>query len=135
MERNLRAVPRPPFGTPKLRAVENAQNTFDWNVVPIPALAPQPYPHTPPVENIVESHLLKWVHFAEDNQGTRKLELRYFATLTAAKWELSSLRTANPCYSRGQWAEMTCSCPKFEGTFPTVALEQISMSEPKIVSR
>lgn len=60
----------PPFGSPKLRAVKKEQKHyhFDWSVVPDDAAR---------FENLVGSHLLKWVHFEQDAQG-RDLELRYF---------------------------------------------------------
>jgi predicted AAA+ superfamily ATPase len=60
----------PPFGTPKLRAVKKEQKHyhFDWTLVSAPG---------PRFENMVGSHLLKWVHHQVDVEG-RELELRYF---------------------------------------------------------
>lgn len=59
-----------PFGAPRLRAVKKEQKHyhFDWSLVPEDA---------PRFENLVASHLLKWVHFEQDASG-RDLELRYF---------------------------------------------------------
>jgi predicted AAA+ superfamily ATPase len=59
-----------PFGAPKIRAVKKEQKHyhFDWSLVPEDA---------PRFENLVASHLLKWVHFQQDAKG-RDLELRYF---------------------------------------------------------
>jgi len=59
-----------PLSGPKIRAVKKEQKhyQFDWTLVPED---PQR------LENLVASHLLKWVHFEEDAQG-RDLELRYF---------------------------------------------------------
>lgn len=59
----------PPFGAPRLRAIRKAQKHYhmDWTVVPEPAR----------FENLVASHLLKWVHLEQDAKG-RDLELRYF---------------------------------------------------------
>jgi len=58
-----------PFGAPRLRAVKKDQKhyQFDWSVVPDPAGR---------FENLVASHLLKWVHFRQDTEGL-DLELRY----------------------------------------------------------
>lgn len=59
-----------PFGTPAIRAVKKEQKHyhFDWTLVPdLPAR----------FENLVASHLLKWVQWQQDTQG-RDLELRYF---------------------------------------------------------
>jgi uncharacterized protein len=60
----------PPFGAPRLRAVkkERKHYHYDWSVVPEPGAR---------FENLVASHLLKWVEFQIDTEG-RDLELRYF---------------------------------------------------------
>jgi len=60
----------PPFGAPRLRAVRKEQKHyhFDWSLVPGEAQR---------FENLVASHLLKWVHYETDTKG-RDLELRYF---------------------------------------------------------
>jgi len=60
----------PPFGAPKIRAVKKEQKHYhvDWSIVPADAAR---------FENLVASHLLKWVHFQQDTLG-RDVELRYF---------------------------------------------------------
>jgi len=60
----------PPFGAPAIRAVKKEQKHYhyDWSQVPD---LPQRF------ENLVASHMLKWVHFEQDARG-RDLELRYF---------------------------------------------------------
>ena len=59
-----------PFGAAKLRAVkkERKHYHYDWSVVTNPGAR---------FENLVASHLLKWVEFQIDTEG-RPLELRYF---------------------------------------------------------
>ena len=59
-----------PFGAPRLRAVKKEQKHYhvDWSIVPDEGAR---------FENLVASHLLKWVHFQHDALG-RELELRYF---------------------------------------------------------
>ena len=59
-----------PFGAPRIRAVKKEQKHYhlDWSVVPE---APARF------ENLVASHLLKWVHHEQDVKG-RDLDLRYF---------------------------------------------------------
>ena len=59
-----------PFGAPTIRAVKKQQKHYhvDWSVVPVDASR---------FENLVASHLLKWVHHQQDTQGL-DLELRYF---------------------------------------------------------
>jgi uncharacterized protein len=59
-----------PFGSPLIRAVKKEQKHyhFDWSLVPdMPAR----------FENMIGSHLLKWVHFQRDVYG-EEMELRYF---------------------------------------------------------
>jgi hypothetical protein len=60
----------PPFGAPQIRAVKKEQKHYhvDWSVVPSDPAR---------FENLVASHLLKWVHFQQDTQG-QDVELRYF---------------------------------------------------------
>lgn len=59
-----------PLGAPSIRAVKKARKHyhFDWSLVPSPAAR---------FENLVASHLLKWVHHQQDTLGL-DLELRYF---------------------------------------------------------
>lgn len=59
-----------PFGAPRLRAVKKEQKHyhFDWTLV---------RDDGPRFENMIGSHLLKWVHYQMDTAG-RELELRYF---------------------------------------------------------
>jgi predicted AAA+ superfamily ATPase len=59
-----------PLAGPRIRAVKKEQKHYhyDWTLVPEDG---------PRFENLVASHLLKWVHFQEDTLG-RDLELRYF---------------------------------------------------------
>jgi predicted AAA+ superfamily ATPase len=59
-----------PFGEPRLRAVKKERKHYhvDWSVVNEEGAR---------FENLVASHLLKWVHFQLDAFG-RELELRYF---------------------------------------------------------
>ena len=59
-----------PFGHARIRAVKKEQKHYhvDWTVVPEAG---------PRFENLVASHLLKWVHYEQDAKG-RDLDLRYF---------------------------------------------------------
>jgi predicted AAA+ superfamily ATPase len=59
-----------PLGSPRIRAVRKEQKHyhFDWSLVPEEPAR---------FENLVASHLLKWVHFEQDRAG-RDLDLRYF---------------------------------------------------------
>jgi predicted AAA+ superfamily ATPase len=70
LERLYAVFRLPPFGAPRIRAVTKEQKHyhFDWTLVPGEAQR---------FENLVASHLLKWVHFRQDAEGL-DLELRYF---------------------------------------------------------
>ena len=70
LERLYAAFRLAPFGAPRIRAVKKEQKHyhFDWTLVP---------GEGPRFENLVASHLLKWVHFRQDTEG-RDVELRYF---------------------------------------------------------
>lgn len=70
LERLYAVFRLPPFGAPRLRAVKKTQKHyhFDWSLVPEEGAR---------FENLVASHLLKWVHHQQDVEG-RDLELRYF---------------------------------------------------------
>jgi predicted AAA+ superfamily ATPase len=70
LERLYAVFRLPPFGAPRIRAVkkERKHYHFDWSLVPSDPAR---------FENLVASHLLKWVHFGQDASG-HDLELRYF---------------------------------------------------------
>ncbi len=59
-----------PFGSPKIKALkkERKHYHYDWSLVKEPG---------PRFENLIASHLLKWVNFYQDTQG-RELDLCYF---------------------------------------------------------
>ena len=60
----------PPFGSPQIRAVKKEQKHYhyDWSLITDDG---------PRFENLVASHLLKWVHHQQDTKGL-DLNLRYF---------------------------------------------------------
>lgn len=59
-----------PFGAPRIRAVKKEQKHYhwDWTLVAHPGAR---------FENLVASHLLKWVHYRQDTEGL-DLDVRYF---------------------------------------------------------
>jgi len=78
-----------PFGAPLLRAVKKSRKHYhyDWTVV-----------ETMPArfENLVASHLLKWVEYQVDTQG-RALELRYFRDIDGREVDfVVTERSGNP---------------------------------------
>ncbi|MBI4403484.1 MAG: ATP-binding protein [Deltaproteobacteria bacterium] len=59
-----------PFGADRIRAVKKARKHYHMNWTVVKAEGPR-------FENLVASHLLKWVHYQEDCFG-KEWELRYF---------------------------------------------------------
>ena len=70
MERLFAIFRLSPFGSPLIRAVKKEQKHYhlDWSIVAGDGAR---------FENLVACHLIKWVHFQQDTEGT-DLELRYF---------------------------------------------------------
>ncbi len=77
-----------PFGAPKIRAVKKEQKHyhFDWSLIMDPAAR---------FENMVASHLLKWVHFEQDVKG-RDVELRYFRDVDGREVDFVVLENSKP---------------------------------------
>lgn len=110
-----------PFGAAKIRAVKKEQKHyhFDWSLVEDSGYR---------FENLVASHLLKWVHYLEDTQG-RDLELRYFRDVDGREvdfivTEKRKVLLAIEC----KWddAEISKSLRYFKVRFPACAAWQIS---------
>lgn len=79
-----------PFGAPKIRAVKKEQKHyhFDWTVV-------QDLPVR--FENLVASHLLKWVHYEQDTKG-RDVDLRYFRDIDLREVDFVITEGKKPIY-------------------------------------
>lgn len=77
-----------PFGSPKIKAVKKLRKHyhFDWSLVSDPAAR---------FENLVASHLLKWLHFREDTEGYRT-ELRYFRDIEGREVDFVAMKDGEP---------------------------------------
>lgn len=77
-----------PFGSPEIRAVRKARKHyhFDWSLVPEVSFR---------FENLVASHLLKWIQFREDSDGSR-LELRYFRDIEGREVDFVVAESGKP---------------------------------------
>lgn len=77
-----------PFGAPRLRAVKKLRKHYhyDWSVVSAPGAR---------FENLVASHLLKWVEFQIDSEG-RALELRYFRDIDGREVDFVITESGSP---------------------------------------
>ena len=115
-----------PFGAPRLRAVKKAQKHyhFDWSLVPEPALR---------FENLVASHLLKWVHFRQDTEGL-DLELRYFRDLDGREVDFVVAEHGRPLLlveSKAADAPVDPALRYLKARFPEAAAWQIAAAGQK----
>jgi predicted AAA+ superfamily ATPase len=121
----------PPFGTPKIRAIKKAMKHyhFDWNVVDDPGAR---------FENVVASHLLKWVHFEADTRG-RDLELRYFRDVDGREVDFVVTEKRRPLLlieAKLGDEDVTTGLRYLKQRFPTAGTWQISATGRKdFVSR
>lgn len=111
----------PPFGAPRLRAVKKAQKHyhFDWSLVPADPLR---------FENLVASHLLKWVHFQQDVEG-RDVELRYFRDVDGREVDFVVVEGREPILCvETKWSDDAVSpaLRYFKQRFPGATALQIS---------
>lgn len=111
----------PPFGAPSIRAVkkEAKHYHYDWSQVPE---LPQRF------ENLVASHLLKWVHFQQDALG-RDMELRYFRDVDGREVDFVICENRKPLrFIEAKWDDTTVSpaLGYMKKRFPEVEALQIS---------
>lgn len=110
-----------PFGAPRIRAVKKEQKHyhFDWSLVPT---------HPARFENLVASHLLKWVHFEADAKG-RDVELRYFRDVDGREVDFVLTEGRKPfAFIECKWADedVSPSLRYLTARFPGCATWQIS---------
>lgn len=110
-----------PFGAAKIRAVKKEQKhyQFDWSLVEDSGYR---------FENLVASHLLKWVHYQEDTQG-RDLELRYFRDVDGREVDFVVTEKKKVlCAIECKWddAEISRSLRYFKERFPACDAWQVS---------
>lgn len=115
-----------PFGAPRIKAVKKARKHyhFDWSLVPDPAAR---------FENLVASHLLKWLHFREDTEGYRT-ELRYFRDIEGREVDFVALERGKPvlfveCKSSDR--EVSPALKYLKARFPGTDAWQISATGQK----
>jgi uncharacterized protein len=121
----------PPFGAPRLRAIKKSQKHyhFDWNVIPDNGAR---------FENMVASHLLKWIHFEIDTKG-RELELCYFRDIDGREVDFVIVENRKPTqFIEAKWndGDVSPGLRYLKARFPTVDAWQISATGSKdFVSR
>lgn len=112
----------PPIGASRLRAVKKEQKHyhFDWSLVPSEAQR---------FENMVASHLLKWVHFEQDAHG-RDVDLAYFRDTDGREVDFVITENRRPIMLvEAKWAETQVdkNLRYLYARFPKTAAWQVCM--------
>jgi uncharacterized protein len=115
-----------PFGPPRIRAIKKSLKHyhFDWSAVAEDGAR---------FENLVASHLLKWVHFEVDTKG-RELELRYFRDVDGREVDFVVLEDRKPIqFVEAKWGDgdVTKGLKFLKQRFPDVDAWQISATGSK----
>jgi len=115
-----------PFGAPAIRAVkkERKHYHFDWALVMDQAKR---------FENLVASHLLKWVHYQQDCLG-RELELRYFRDVDGREVDFVVTEERRPVlFIECKWADdaLSKALKYLSARFPQAAAWQIHAAGEK----
>jgi predicted AAA+ superfamily ATPase len=110
-----------PFGAPRIRAVkkERKHYHFDWTLIANDGAR---------FENFVACHLLKWVHFRQDDDGI-DLELRYFRDVDRREVDFVITQGRNPSLMiECKWAdgEISPGLRYLKARFPSAEAWQIS---------
>jgi predicted AAA+ superfamily ATPase len=115
-----------PFGSPKIRAVKKEQKHYhyDWTLIAESG---------PRFENLVASHLLKWVQYQQDTQGL-DLDLRYFRDVDGREVDfLLTERRKVLSLIECKWgdAEVDRSLKYMKARFPEAEAWQVSATGTK----
>jgi uncharacterized protein len=115
-----------PFGAPRIRAIKKSLKHyhFDWNIVPNEGAR---------FENMVASHLLKWIHHQIDTKG-RELELRYFRDVDGRETDFVVTENRQPLWLiEAKWSDddIAPGLRYLKARFPNVDAWQISATGTK----
>lgn len=111
----------PPFGASRIRAVKKEQKHYhiDWSIVPDQAKR---------FENLVASHLLKWVHYQQDVYGG-DYDLCYFRDIDGREIDFVITDTTKPILAvECKWRDtgISQSLRYFKSHFPDCRMVQIT---------
>lgn len=115
-----------PFGAPKIRAVKKEQKHYhyDWTLISNESYR---------FENLVASHLLKWVHFEQDAKG-RDIDLRYFRDTDGREVDFIVTENGKPLMAiECKWAdeEISKNLSYFKVKFPSCEAIQVTAAGGK----
>jgi predicted AAA+ superfamily ATPase len=126
LERLFAIFRLPPFGAARIRAVKKEQKHYhlDWSLVPSDPAR---------FENLIASHLLKWVHFEQDARG-RDVELRYFRDTDGREVDFVVVEGRQPLLAvESKWgdAEADRGLRYLKARFPEAEAWQVSATGKK----
>ena len=80
-----------PYGPPRVRAIKKKNKLYlwDWSVIGNEGAR---------IENLIASHLLKYCHFIEDNEGD-KMELRYLKDVNGREIDFIVIKNDKPLFA------------------------------------
>ena len=115
-----------PFGSPLIRAVKKEQKHYhyDWTLV-------QDMPAR--FENVIASHLLKWVHYQRDCLG-EEMELRYFRDTDGREVDFCLTNNRKPeMFVECKWGDSATSkhLHYLQKKFPAASYYQVSATGNK----
>jgi predicted AAA+ superfamily ATPase len=115
-----------PFGSPKIKAIKKEQKHYhyDWTLIKDPGVR---------FENLIGSHLLKWVHFYEDTEG-RDLELRYLRDIEQREVDFVVIENRLPILMiecKFADTQISPSLKYFKSKFPNVPAFQLTHNSKK----
>ncbi len=126
LERTYAVFRLSPIGAPRIRAVKKEQKHyhFDWSLIPDKAKR---------FENMIASHLLKWVHFEQDTKG-RDIELNYFRDIDGREVDFVIVDNGNPVFLvECKWSDdqVSKSLRYLKAKYPKAAAWQLHMTGTK----
>jgi predicted AAA+ superfamily ATPase len=116
----------PPFGGPRIRAVKKEQKHYHFNWAEIQNEGAR-------FENMIASHLLKWVHYKQDTEA-ENLELRFFRTRDNHEIDFIVTKDLKPIYAieaKLGDEDVSKSLVYFKKKYPQVEALQISFKGKK----
>ena len=109
-----------PFASIRLRAVKKEQKHYHYNWAEVKDEAAR-------FENLIASHLLKWIHFQQDYEG-RDVELVYFRDTDGREVDLIITENGQPVCAvecKLRYREVSRNLKYFKAKFPDVDAVQV----------
>ncbi len=109
-----------PFGSERLRAVKKEQKHYQYNWADVQNEGAR-------FENLIASHILKWIHFKQDHEG-RDLDLTYFRDIDGREVDFIVTENRQPICAiecKLQYRDISRSLKYFKSKFPETDAIQV----------